>query len=62
MRVEKFTCIACDGTGGSGPLRIMTGRPFRPCIQCDGLGELTRYIGEDEDVVEWINRTTLPQR
>lgn len=44
-----FKCRACDGTGGKGPLRISTGLPFRPCIQCGGSGEIEREVDDVYD-------------
>lgn len=46
VEVTTFKCGACNGAGGDGPIRKSTGLPFRPCIQCDGIGELERSVDD----------------
>lgn len=47
--VTVFTCIHCNGAGGTGPTRIATGLPFHPCMYCGGAGKLRREVDDWDD-------------
>jgi len=58
MRREIFPCKKCNGTGGTGPIRPSTGRPFRECVSCNGDGEIYRTVDQSHDAMKRMSETS----